>query len=799
MSLRFARFSDLVFFALCLAACLGSYGCHGLISGGLSALPLPPSSQPGSAVVSAATQRVPGGQDARAPSATATQADFAADRAVLARSIETDPHGRSLSVWIRAAEPSQAPWRWRYPNLEELLARPAHQRPDFSRFLADEDRVVAINAAIALARCGDGSGRQRLATAAGAPEIPLPMRCAAVEAMAALPGAATVGSLRELIDQYGREQRNGTSRYIADLHAELIRGLGRHLDAADDPRFVEALRSPAADVRLEALTAWSAGRRSGLPIEAVDLRSDGDWRVRAAALQALAKRRHPQAHEYANTALRDNDMRVRIAAVAALGELGSDDARATLAGLIQKNQPERIRAESVAALTRLGAKQPVLDAAGDPSWRVRLKVAEALAAWPDRDGIAAARRLLDDPSSEVERAVIAALAPWPLEQAGPLLLLAMGKDGLMARKSAVAQLVARWPAAADFPPEGSPERRAEVLEHLESQLRQQFCLIDQAALAEAASGGGSARPVTPAQLVQIEQLVERQDVQGLLKFGPGLVESLEQLVCDRGQPLPELIYRDVLPRCGPVFVALSELGSPDLSQRRHAADRLAELAKQQPLGRLAVTRLVELVAAEPDQLVWRSVLLAVAGDPSEPSIRLAYAAIGHASPEVRRRACEHLAAHPHPQHAAVLLPALQDASHSVVCAAIRALGATGRLDDTEPLRRLSGSTNEQVQLEAGVALVRLGDACGPAALERLAYSNDPIIQRRAAEAMGEVADPSLTPTLIRLLDGQAGVCRAALESLPKTVGRDVAQDDGPPAENTSERIRRWKQWYERHN
>jgi hypothetical protein len=62
--------------------------------------------------------------------------------------------------------------------------------------------------------------------------------------------------------------------------------------------------------------------------------------------------------------------------------------------------------------------------------------------------------------------------------------------------------------------------------------------------------------------------------------------------------------------------------------------------------------------------------------------------------------------------------------------------------------------------------------------------------------MGEVGDPSFTPTLIRLLDGHLGVCRAALESLPKTVGRDVAETEGNPPENTAERIRRWKQWYQ---
>ena len=100
----------------------------------------------------------------------------------------------------------------------------------------------------------------------------------------------------------------------------------------------------------------------------------------------------------------------------------------------------------------------VLGAAGDPSWRVRLKVAEALAGYGDRDGAAAARRLLDDPSAEVERQVVRSLAAWPGEMAGPVLLDALGKDAVTVRKLAAEQLAARWPAAGRFPFEAPPAR-----------------------------------------------------------------------------------------------------------------------------------------------------------------------------------------------------------------------------------------------------------------------------------------------------------------------------------------------------
>jgi HEAT repeat protein len=81
-------------------------------------------------------------------------------------------------------------------------------------------------------------------------------------------------------------------------------------------------------------------------------------------------------------------------------------------------------------------------------------------------------------------------------------------------------------------------------------------------------------------------------------------------------------------------------------------------------------------------------------------------------------------------------------------------------------------------------------------LERLTYSKDPLVVRQAALMMGELGDPAFTPALVRLLDSPMTVCRAALDSLPKVAGRDVAEADGQPAANSSDRIRRWKQWYE---
>ncbi|MHC4180222.1 MAG: HEAT repeat domain-containing protein, partial [Planctomycetota bacterium] len=555
--------------AICVVAGLASPGCKWLTDKTLWELPLPPGGPP-----EQASQTQPLG---------ATD-DPSGDRAVLARGSDAERR----SVWIRAVRPPQgdssAPdHRWRYPALEELLARPPDQpsvgarQPDWHRYLADKDPVVAANAAIALARSGDDNGATALAEAARAPGLNQPIRCAAVEALAGLKGSSAVPLLRELLEQYGRPVPVPGSMYHADLHAELIRGLARHVDPADDPHFVTALRSRAANVRLEALQAWSGGRGGSLPVEVADLRDDADRDVRAAAVRTLARGRHGEAHRYLAAALRDHELTVRTAAIAALGELGDTESRATLEGLL-KDQPEAVRAAAVSALKQLGAEQAVLRAAGDRSWRVRLKVAQALAGYTDRDAVAAAGRLLEDPSAEVQRQVVLALAGWPLPLAGEILLEAMGSRSLMTRRTAAKQLAARWPPASEFPIDDPPERRAGPLEELQRRFRRESGSGDRAEPTEADGGGLPAAAITPRLLDQVEQLLRQQDVRALVDFGPGLVEALELLVFDRQQLLPEMVYREVLPRYGPVFVALDRLTAADVSERRWAAGQVAELA-----------------------------------------------------------------------------------------------------------------------------------------------------------------------------------------------------------------------------
>ena len=202
---------------------------------------------------------------------------------------------------------------------------------------------------------------------------------------------------------------------------------------------------------------------------------------------------------------------------------------------------------------------------------------------------------------------------------------------------------------------------------------------------------------------------------------------------------------------------------------------------------------------EPDTLVWIDVFDLLAADAREPAIRLAYDALGHPSPEVRRRACEQLAAHPNVRHGPLLVVSLSDPNSGVVLAAVKALDRLDRLDDPRPLERLLASDDHELRVEVARSLAHFGTASGIAALERLAFDPDPKVRRAAAAAMGESPDPSFVPTLIHLLDDRLEIRRAALCSLPRVAGHDAPAAASPPTNPLSpdSLAHRWKEWFRR--
>ncbi|MGH7138394.1 MAG: HEAT repeat domain-containing protein, partial [Pirellulales bacterium] len=354
-----------------------------------------------------------------------------------------------------------------------------------------------------------------------------------------------------------------------------------------------------------------------------------------------------------------------------------------------------------------------------------------------------------------------------------------------------------------------PERRAEMLAALRKQWSEQYGAASLAAVtagARAASIAATApigeRIERAAELVQRLQEAPASGsraaaaLRSLAAFGPDLPAVLERLIEERHIVLPDAVYHEVLPAFGKTFVALDELASPDVQERRRAANQLAALADETPLGGLAVMRLSELGANESDTLVLNALFRAISSDAREPAIRLAYAALGHGAADVRRMAADYLAAHPSPEHARLLLEALNDTNYAVVLASVRALGHRGMLNDPAPLEHLLTTTDRRLRLAVANSLAQLGAASGPQSLQLLSKDSDAETRLKAAQLMGELGDRRYMETLIGLLDDDTlGVRLAALAALCQVAGRDVAADAENPPTSTLDRIERWKRWW----
>jgi len=722
----------------------------------------------------------------------------------------------SDGTWIRVAEVwdehSDKPvFRWRYPALGDMLVRRSEARPVLAEFVDHEEPVVAANAAIGLARLGDASATEELSGAIRDRRLDLPIRRAAVESLASIKDPSPALLLRELLDDYSDHNQEPRSFCSSGVHAELIRGLSWHVRPADDPRFSAALANDDADVRLEAVRSWIGDPTSPLPEKAArSLRQDRDWRVRSAALTAMAQRPDDGVCKYLAAAVADPVLKVRVAAIAGLGELRSAQSRSILESLLD-HPVNRMRAEAVSALAVMDAQDVVLAAAGDKSWQVRTAVARALSRWADRNSAAVAQELLNDQSCGVQQETVTAVAQWPLNAAGPILLSAMTSEAYLTRQSAADQLEDRWPPASEFPHDGPVEQRAEVLRSLENRFRREIGFIEEnpPSVAKLAAADGLIEDLSADRQAYVSQLLERisdqsspeserrETILELARTGPELVDLLERSARDRKLRIPEAVYRDVLPEVAPVFQVLYGLTSRDVSVRRRAVDSLAKLADERPLRRLSMDRLSSLCMTETDPLVWGGVFQAVADDPSETSARIAYTAISHSSPEVRRLACRHLGSHARAEHVRFLTPALEDSSVVVVRAAAKALGAIGHADAIESLEHLLATANESLRVDVAIALAKSGAPSGPLELERLSYSSDESIRHQVAIAMGQIGDPAFVGHLIRLLEDRHTIRRAALESLPKVVGSDVAELSGDPNLGFERRLELWKDWSRR--
>ncbi len=601
------------------------------------------------------------------------------------------------------------------------------------------------------------------------------------------------------------------------MHAQVLLGLittqAPGEMSQENFRFAAGLASPAIEVRRVSLSAWFDPARKDFPPSALELRRDPDPRVRAAALEAIALQRPQPAETLLLAALDDTDLSVRIAAIGALGKFGTPAARSALEKL-RSHSHEAARVASVRALYKLAGYQAVVPSAHDKSWRVRQAVAESLSQAGEEgdrlsiDTVDLARSLVHDPSLDVQRQMLQSLGAWPLTKSGALLLSAMGEAGYQTRKDAAAQLTARWPAAAEFPVEAPAAERAAVVAALTARWNSEFQASTELAVQRDQQSHAAANPA-PEDLARLRSLLDalgdteiraamrQAALDGLVAYGAALPAALESpALADRG-PLPEVVYEEVLPKVSPVFAALDGLSSGDVRLRRGGAMQLSTVMAGKPMTPLALDRLVVFARRETDPVVWQCLLGATAADARAGAVQLAYLAVGNSSSDVRRRACDYLAAHADVRHAAVLLPMLEDPSSTVVIAAVRGLGAIGTMEDPRPLIGLLLTPDRELRLEVATNLVRLKVEDGRAAMQRMALDADQQLRLEVAGRMGELAEPVFVPTLIQMSAEPNDVGRVALESLAKLTGQNFSRDSEGAIVPRDVQTAQWQAWYRR--
>lgn len=736
---------------------------------------------------------------------------------------------------------STSEYRWRHVGVEEILARPIERRPDLRAALASERRVVAANAAIALARLDDEAAVPALLEAVHSSELNLPNRRAAAEALGYLTVPAAEQALGELLDEYGRFGP-GVQTYLPELHAELLRSLARQAPPGADERYAQAMKSAAAEVRIVALAAVAEQPHAELPPAAHELRYDPDRRVRQVALWALAKSGTSDAAATIATGLRDHELTVQIASIRALGQLGGEAARVPLEEQLGAQRPELVRIAAAEALVAMKSESSLRLAVADKSWRVRGAVARGLGSFRGAEASLLGARLLTDHSPMVQSAAVEAIAAWPFEEAAPLWLMAVERPGYAVRKAALGHLAEHWPEAQNFPIDAPFDEQRDELAALHERAAAKGIVATKPPDDDALLAAGSTSAADPparttsqsasanagvslashtslpphssdsaytAQLARVEQLlalVEQSSanaaeraaaLQSLAAMEDDLLAPLTVLALERRRPVPEVLYRNVLPERDEVFETLLRLESQDVVERRRAAASLVARVRERPLPRLALVRLAEKVLLERDADVWRSALVVVEAETDESALRLTYAALTHESSDVRRRACEHLARHAEPRHATVLVPALADSDQTVVRAAVRALGEPRLLTDPRPVEALLATHDRFVQLEAARTLARAGYESGRAALERLAYDLDLDVRMQAVRTMGEAPQHEFTSALIHSLDGPPGLKRAAAASLTAIVGQDIGRGADTTPVSLDEQAIRWRRWWQR--
>jgi HEAT repeat protein len=626
------------------------------------------------------------------------------------------------------------------------------------------------------------------------------------------------------------------------IRGELFRGVAAWVPPTHVPRLENALRQgekksrAPADIRQAAIDACLiyainqersavGGRGVKMPAEPksraelwpstiMNCRIDPDFLVRRSFIRWLGRARPEGAFELLKTQAESAELGLRQAALDSLGRLHTDAAHAELKSQADRTR-DALRAAAVHALASWGVEE-VAGFAHDRSQIVRIAVARELGHQATLDAAVLLTGLVVDSNVDVQLAAVEAVTPWSDDLAFPLLLHAMRDSSAKTRLAAFTHVGQRRKIDVDYRFDGPPNQRQAAVNAVAAAVGSSLSYMDQLLRREP-------RAVSQVDAIRATEIREHLAAltenpsdtpatvsarEWLRGIGPKDLPVVEAFVKEPTKASPEAIYREVLPRISPVYAALIDLESADVTVRRRGATTLANRGQAASLTRPILQRLQERLYRETDDLVWRSAMTAIGSDSTDECAEIANLALHHQSAEVRHMGCEYLGRHGQPAHAAWLLDLIEDRDRSVKLAAIRALGNCGNqvaVRGVKPdaahrsspnLRSLLSSSDAAVRFAAAVSLCRLGTPEGMQELIRLSYHANSDTREQAVKEMGLSGQTRFISHLITLgwTERNSQVRTAILESLELLVPeenrpRALGETPAPDA-----KIKCWVQW-----
>lgn len=666
-------------------------------------------------------------------------------------------------------------------------------------------------------------------------ELPVATRCAAAEAWCQSLAVGN-GDLEAKLTPAGALLN--LPGLAEELQGTLWRSLARHIDPDRLPQLSLALSRKQSQrssrgqqlAALEACVIAAASRRKAQAADASVAFRDSDWpagllavRLDEAPLmrQLIARwaawAQYPEALTLLAAQSRDVDPSVRDAAIVSMGFLRTPGALQHL-HVLARGSDERAQLQAVSALAQWGDVE-IARYTTSPAPAVRGMVARGLGRVPTAEARSLLRRLLSDSSPTVQLEAVAAASRHSPESAVPLLLAAVESSEFGARKVAQQALFDQLSDAPLLPIEGTAvERRDAVRVWAATHGYALEPWVD--ALQTASFAPATSENTELTRLLQELMLLETTGPESAAVLGrlqnsitAADVAAVEATFAQGRRPLVRMLQRELLPKVSADYVALLELESPDIQQRRAAARRLRQQAVEQPLTPEFVRCLGEVLTREQDQLVWQACLASVQADGHDAAGQLALLALNHSWPDLRRMGAEHFLRHPAPEAIPALMPLLQDPQPSVQLAAVRALGAAGNpwaitgfptgegTGISVGLRSLMHSRHDEVRWAALTALASLRDETAVVELLRLIQDSQPPVRMRAVQAMGRSGYGRFIEPLIRLswTESSDSVKREILEALSALVP-DERQPTFPSglvaAASIDDKIHGWVAWWD---